>query len=105
MLSESEFRKLAEAELKALATALDPLTELTVDLANDILTIEFDDGQKYVANLQGPTRQIWFAANFAAGHYDYDPAAQAWRDSKTGEALRTRIARDVGQKLGKGIAL
>jgi CyaY protein len=105
MLTEPEFRQLAHEELEAIARVLDPLGELTVDLANDILTIEFDDGSKYVANLQGPSRQIWFAANFAAGHYDYDAQARLWRDSKTAEPLRTRVARDVGQKLGRSIAL
>jgi CyaY protein len=104
-MDEPVFRKLADAELKVIAQALDPIEALTVDLANDILTIEFEDGQKYVANLQGPTRQIWFAANFTAGHYDFDQSSRTWRDSKNGEELRVRIARDVQQKLGKPVRI
>ena len=105
MLDEAQFREKAHAELDAVAQALDPLAELSVDLANDILTIEFDDGQKFVGNLQGPSRQIWFAANFSAGHYDFDAASSQWRDSKTAEVFRVRVARDVGQKLGRALTI
>ena len=105
MLSESDFRHLADDELRAIAARLDPLSELTVDHANDIVTIEFDDGEKFVLNQQAPSRQLWFAAAFQAGHYDYDAAARVWKDHKTGETLRARVARDLGHKLGKSVAL
>jgi iron donor protein CyaY len=105
MLDETEFRAVAHTELEYLAKVLDPIPELTVDLASDILTIEFEDGGKFVGNLQGPSRQIWFSANFAAGHYDFDAVAKVWKDSKTQEVFRVRVARDVGQKLGRSVAL
>ena len=75
-----------------------------MDLASDILTIEFDDGAKFVSNLQGPSRQIWFAANFSAAHYDFHDASAQWRDSKTAEVFRVRVARDVGAKLGRELS-
>jgi iron donor protein CyaY len=103
VLSEPEFRKLADDELKALARGLDVHTELSVDYANETLTLEFEDGDKFVINEQGASRQIWFAAAFRAAHFDWDGAA--WKDAKTGEQLRARIAQDVGQKLGKPISL
>jgi CyaY protein len=103
MVSESEFRKLASAELDAIARALDPVPELSVDLANETVTIEFDDGDRFVLNEQGPSRQLWFAASFAAAHFDWDGAN--WKDSKTGETLRTRVARDIGQKLGRPVSI
>jgi iron donor protein CyaY len=105
MLTESEFRKVADEELKALAKLLDPSTELTVDVANDALTIEFDDGDKFVLNEQGPTRQLWFAASFQAAHFDFDASSRTWKDDKTGEQLRVRVARDIGKKLGKPVSL
>lgn len=105
MLSESEFRKLADDEIKSIAAQLDAYTELSVDFASETLTIEFDDGDKFVLNQQGAARQIRFAANFAAGHFDHDPAGKGWKDSKTGEALRARVARDIGKKIGKDVKL
>jgi iron donor protein CyaY len=104
-MEEAEFRKLADGELKLLSDRLDQVKDLDVDLSNDILVIEFPDGEKFVANLQGPTRQIWFAAHFAAGHFEYDATRRCWKDTKTAEELRVRIARDVGSKLGKPIDL
>ena len=104
-MDEGQFRKKAGAELEHLAKGLDGFAELTVDLANEILTIEFEDGERFVANLQGPTRQIWFAAQYQAAHYDFDAAKSAWCDSKTGEALRARVSRDVSGKLKKQVAL
>jgi len=103
MLTESEFRKLADAELKALAQKLDPIDGLSADGTADALTIEFDDGERFVLNQQGPTRQIWFAASFEAAHFSYD--GQNWLDAKTGEALRARISRDVSRKVGAAVAL
>ena len=105
LLEEKEFRSLADQELRAISGVLDGFIDLTVDLASDILTIEFEDGTKFVANLQGPTRQIWLAADFTAGHFDFDPVARQWVDSKTGEVLRVRLARDLSQKLGRSIQL
>lgn len=105
MLSESDFRHLADDELRAIAAKLDPLPELTVDHANDIVTIEFEDGEKFVLNQQAPSRQLWFAAAFRAGHYDFDPASRVWKDHKTGETLRARVARDLSHKLGRTVSL
>lgn len=105
MLAEQEFRKLADDELKSLAKKLDAFSELTADISADALLIEFDDGEKFILSQQPPTRQLWFAAAFQAGHYDFDEAARTWKDDKTGEALRARIARDIGTKLGRTVAL
>lgn len=99
VLDEDTFRKKAVAELNHLAKVLDSLAGLTVDFAGDNLTIEFDDGEKYVANPQGPARQLWFAARYQAGHYDLHGDG-SWKDMKTGEPLRSRVARDVSAKLG-----
>jgi len=103
MLDEHDFRKMADEELKALSRKLDVYAELSVDFANETLTVEFDDGDKFVVNQQGASRQIWFAAAFQAAHFDWD--GSGWKDSKTGEALRVRVARDVGKKIGKPVAL
>ena len=105
MLTEGEFRKLADDELKALAKKLDAVGELTADIAADALVIEFDDGEKFVLSQQPPTRQLWFAASFQAGHYDFHEASRVWKDDKTGEDLHARISRDVSKKLGRSFAL
>jgi iron donor protein CyaY len=105
MGDESAFRKVAIKELEHISGKLDAFTELTVDLASEILTVEFDDGDKFVANLQGPTQQIWFAARYQAGHFSWDDVAKDWLDSKTKETLRARVARDVEFKLKKPVAL
>ena len=105
MGDEAAFRKVAGKELESLSSKLDGFTELTVDYASEILNIEFDDGDKFVANLQGPTQQIWFAARYQAGHFAWDDAAKDWLDSKTKETLRARVARDVGFKLKRDIKL
>src|SRR5438105_4510825 len=56
MISEQDFRKLADDELKAISRALDAYTELTVDYANETVTLEFDDGDRFVLNEQGAAR-------------------------------------------------
>ena len=68
-MNEQEYEARAIPELKQLTRALDELdaTGLEVELAGDILTLEFDDRTRYVVNSHRAARQIWVAAGSAPG--------------------------------------
>src|SRR4029077_5459773 len=74
-----------------------------VDLADGILTLEFDEGPKVVVNSHSAARQIWLAANLAAGHFSPDPKTGRWFDSKTGEELWDRLRAILTDRLGHPI--
>lgn len=104
-LDEQTYTGLASAQLKHLVARLDDLAaeaeEFEVELANDILSVEFPDGAKFVINSHRAARQIWMAAGTQAWHFDY--AAGQWISTKTKEELWPAIAAQLSRKLGRSI--
>jgi CyaY protein len=59
-----------------------------------VLTIEFPDGARIVANAQAPTRQLWLASRLGARHFALKD--ERWLDMRTGEeyfAVLAAVAR------------
>lgn len=106
-LEETEYEARALPELRALVEAFDSLDSdgLEAELANDILTLEFSDGARYVVNSHRAARQIWMAADRAAWHFDWNVDKNAWIANKTGDELWTTLSRVVSEKLGKSVRL
>ena len=104
-MDDKEFEKIAYAELGRIEKALGLLDGVDADLADGILSLEFDEGPKVVINSHSAARQIWVAANLAAGHFSYDPKTSRWFDSKTGEDLWDRLRSILTERLGHPITL
>ncbi len=105
-LTENEYLKLASNELKQLLERLDQLgDEFEAELANDILTLEFPDGARYVINSHRAARQIWMAAGTRAWHFSFESEHSRWIASKSGEELWQVVREQVSAKLGHAIAL
>lgn len=96
-MNEKEFATLAAAALRQLDQALRDEPDLEVDLAGDILTIEFEDGEKYVINSHSAAQQVWMSANLRAWHFSWDGAA--WKDSRSGAELFAEAGQLVAGKL------
>lgn len=106
-LEEAEYEARALPELRALVEAFDSLDAdtLEAELANDILTLEFTDGARYVVNSHRAARQIWMAADRSAWHFDWNADKSAWIAQKTGDELWATLSRVVSDKLGKPVRL
>jgi len=106
-LSESDYDAFAAPELQQLITSLDALPHHSVEaeLASDILTIEFDDGTRYVVNSHRAARQIWLSAERSAWHFDYVSNRKAWVATKSGDELWATLARLLSSKLGEPVTL
>lgn len=106
-MTEQDYEARAFPELRALITALDglPGDGFEAELENDILTIEFDDGARFVVNSHRAARQIWMAANRSAWHFDWDPGSERWVASKTQDELWSTVARALSDKLGRPVTL
>jgi CyaY protein len=106
-LDEHTYQLLASAELQRLVDALDALAaereEFEVELSNDILTLEFKDGGRFVINSHRAARQIWMAAGTTAWHFDC--RAGAWISSKSSEQLWQVVAAQLSRKLSREISL
>ena len=106
-LSEADYDAVAAPTLHELIESLDALTQTSIEaeLASDILTIEFDDGARYVLNSHRAARQIWLSAERSAWHFDYLPASQTWVAAKSGEELWSTLTRLLSSKLGEPVTL
>ena len=105
-ISEREFDAIADRTLRALDKALNALEQsFEADLESGILTIEFEDGAKYVVNSHRAARQIWMAAERNAWHFDYRPAEDRWVAAKGGDELWSALEGVVSRKLGEAVSL
>jgi len=106
-VTESEYEALAYPELGRLMQALDSLEldGFEAELAGDILTIEFRDGDRFVVNSHRAARQIWMAANRSAWHFDWLPERSAWVAQKSGDELWATVERMLGASLKRSVSL
>lgn len=103
-VDESKFELVAGRTLAALEDALMEADDnLEVGLSMGVLTIEFDDGAKFVVNSHRAARQIWMSANSSAWHFDYKDGH--WRSTKTDEELWALLSIHVSQRMGRSVTL
>lgn len=103
-LSEKAYEEAADRTLRAMERALGDIDGIEADLASGILTIEFEDGVKYVINSHRAARQIWMAAERSAWHFDPTPQ-WSWVATKGGEELWSTVEAVLSRKLGRTVAL
>jgi CyaY protein len=104
-MDDKQFERLAYDELERIEEALGAVDGVDVDLADGILTLEFDEGPKVVVNSHSAARQIWVAANLAASHFSYDEKTERWFDSKSGQELWDRFQTILTERLGHPVKL
>ena len=104
-MDDKQFEQLAYDELERIEEALGSLDGVDLDLADGILTLEFDDGPKVVINSHSAARQIRVAANLTAAHFSYDPKTTRWFDSRTGQELWDRLDSILTDRLGHPVKL
>jgi CyaY protein len=107
MITEDEYVALAGPELRQLLDAFDRLDteDIEAELESDILTVEFEDGEKYVINSHRAARQIWMAAERNAWHFDWSSEKSSWIATKSGDELWSTLERVLTNKLGRPVSL
>jgi CyaY protein len=104
-VDEATFDAVAERTLRRLEMALNDIDGVEADLESGILSIEFDDGARFIVNSHRAARQIWMAAGALAWHFDVDAVSHSWVAKKTGDELWSCIEQQIGQKLGRRLEL
>lgn len=59
-----------------------------VAVAEGVINVRFANGVVFVFSRQPPTEQLWLATPGGGFHYEWDDAADDWRDTKTGDLFR-----------------
>lgn len=104
-MADFDFGAQADSTMRRLSDEIGKVEGVEADLAADILTLEFDDGDKFIINSHSAARQIWVAAALSAMHFGWHAGTGAWRDTKSGAELFTEISRLLSEKLGQVIIL
>ena len=104
-MDEKEFGRRTAETLRKLDDALRDVDGVDSDLAGDILTLEFEDGAKFVVNSHSAAQQIWMSANMQAWHFGWDDAAQSWRDTRSRVELFSELGKLVSEKLAQAVTL
>ena len=102
-LTESRFEMLADETLNRMVDTLADNEDdgLDADLESGVLTIEFNDGAKFVINSHRAARQIWMAAGTTAWHFDWN--GEAWISGKTNDELWRTVDSRIAAKLGRAL--
>jgi CyaY protein len=106
-MTPREFEESARRAFLAVEESLDALAadEIELDVEENVLTIGFAGGDRFVLNVNGPAREIWLSANRRAWHFAPRADGRYCSTAADGEELRACLARLIGEKLGRTIAL
>lgn len=104
-MNETEFATLAGEALAKIEQGLELSgADLDFELATGgVLEIEFADGGKIIVNRHGVAQEIWVAAKSGGFHFRYD--GEAWRDTRDGEELLSKLSRLVSAQAGETVVL
>ena len=89
VISEAEFGELVDQTFEDIELALDEIdSDLDYEAGGGVLTVKFENGTTMVFSRQPPVRQLWFAARAGGFHYEYDPQAEDWRNTRDDSLFR-----------------
>lgn len=106
-MTPREFEESARRALLAVEEAIDDLDadEIDVDGEENVITIGFANGDRFVLNVNGPAREIWLSANRRAWHFAPRADGRFVSTAAGGEEMMACLARLIGEKLGREITL
>ncbi|HYN39848.1 MAG TPA: iron donor protein CyaY [Rhodospirillales bacterium] len=105
-LDDSSFTRLADDTIGRLFEQLEDAVGDAADVEHQdgILTIDFEDGGRFVVNKHQPNRQIWLASPVSgAAHFAWD--GKGWVSTRGGAALLDVLAADVSKLAGAAVTL
>lgn len=107
-LAESDFLRLAQAEMDHLEAAVEAAAEaadvdIDIHRNGNVMELEFADGSKIIVNSQAPMQELWVAAR--AGGFHFRRAGEVWVDTRDGSDFYAALSRYISQQAGAVIAL
>jgi iron-sulfur cluster assembly protein CyaY len=88
-----------------LSNAIDGGTEFDFEKNGDVLTLEFDDGERFIISPNSPVQQLWVSANFSGSRFNWSDEANEWIHEKDGRALTHFLDEELSKKLGKAVSI
>ena len=106
-MDDQLFRDRADASISALKKALyvaEESADFEVEDANGVLNLVFEEPPaKFVITPNAPVKQIWISALSTSFKLDWSESANDFVLGKTGETLKTLVARLANEQLGEEV--
>ncbi len=102
-LDESKYHQLVDLLQQKVEELLDE-TDFDIDMANGILTIDFEEGGKVILSRQPALSQLWVAAKSGGYHLVYDESIATWVVLNSQESLGTLLTRLVLEQSGEKLS-
>ena len=107
-MDEQEFKTAADQALESLYKKLSAASdryEFEPDFNSGALSIEFDDGKRFVVSPNTPVRQIWVSAHSKSYKLDWDARRNSFVLPDSGQSLDEMIGSAIEQQIGEPVAL
>ena len=88
-----------------LTDLIDNGAEFDLERNGDVLTIEFESGEKVIITPNSPVEQLWISAEFQGQRFNWSEDANAWSEEKAGKQLARYLSEVLTRKLGTPIEL
>jgi len=100
-LPQTDYLSLADAMLSRVETAADA-ADIDSKREGSVLTLELDNDEKIIINLQAPLQELWLASKSGAYHFRY--GAGQWLDTRSGLRFEDLVQQAVRQQGGPLLA-
>jgi CyaY protein len=98
----TDFSRNYDTTIRDLEAKLDALIDSGISFdfsrSGDVLTIEFDSGEKIIITPQSPMEQLWISANYAGHRFNWDGGN--WINEKGGQELSKFLPEALSLQLG-----
>ncbi len=101
-LPQTEYLSLADAMLSRVEAAADA-ADIDSRREGSVLTLELDNDEKIIINLQAPLQELWLASKSGAHHFRH--ASGKWLDTRSGLRFEDLVQQAVRQQGGPLLAL
>ncbi len=71
--------------------------------SGDVLTIEFDSGEKIIITPQAPTEQLWISANYAGHRFNW--LDEKWVNEKGWQEFYAFLTQALSSQLGMKVEI
>ena len=101
-LPQNEYLRLAETTLGTLEAAADA-ADLDSKREGSVLTLELDNGESVIINLQPAIQELWLASK--SGAYHFRATGGQWLDTRGGRTFSSLVQEAVTKQGGPQLAL
>jgi iron donor protein CyaY len=108
MMDEQQFKNEADRALTELHRSLMDAGDehgFDSDMNSGALTVEFENGTRFVVSPNAPVRQVWVSALMKSYKLDWNEQKRAFTLTDSGATLSELLASTITQQLGQPVTL